>query len=384
MIRDRLPGRRGARALAVAFVSVVSGCSDGLPSETDSGPDGQDGIACSIPESEIVDGGPGKDGIPALTNPRMTEAGTPAADYLDPDHRVIGIVVDGQPVAIPHAVGWWHEIVNLDLGDEKIAITYCPLTGSSLVFDRGAVGGAEFGVSGLLYRSNLIMYDRRTGESFWPQMARRARCGPSDGTPLDMVPSVEMTWAGWTELHPDTWVPAHDQTRGQNFAAYRYPYGDYERIDNPSLLFPVPELDPRRPPKERVLGVPAGQGGIAFPFGVLDEQGPTAVAHASSGGSPIAVFWDRERQSAVAYDRRVGGQTLTFSVANGAIHDDQTGSRWRVDGLAVDGPLNGERLDAIAEAYVAFWFAWAAFHPSIQIWSQEPAAAAEGDWRSEG
>ncbi|HUF68182.1 MAG TPA: DUF3179 domain-containing (seleno)protein [Longimicrobiales bacterium] len=167
-------------------------------------------FSCVIPAGEIFDGGPGKDGIPALWNPDLVAADGPGLEYLQDDDRVIGLFWNGQAIAIPHNIGWWHEIVNLDLEGLQVAVTFCPLTGSSLAFDRSAIGGSTFGVSGLLYRNNLIMYDRNQPESLWPQMARGARCGALSGTSLDMVPVIEMTWAGWRSLHPDTRVISGD------------------------------------------------------------------------------------------------------------------------------------------------------------------------------
>jgi hypothetical protein len=116
---------------------------------------------CSIPQNLIFNGGPGKDGIPALTNPPMGRHGDPGIEYLDDQDRVVGFFLDGQATAIPLNIFWWHEIVNLTAGDGAVAVTHCPLTGSSIAFDRAAVGGAEFGVSGLLYKNNLVMYSWR-------------------------------------------------------------------------------------------------------------------------------------------------------------------------------------------------------------------------------
>lgn len=346
-------------------VVVLAGCGD-----SDALRPSQANVSCSIPENLIFAGGPGKDGIPALSNPLLVSPGDAGTAYLRDDDRVIGLFLQGEPVAVPHNIGWWHEIVNFDAGDRRIAVTFCPLTGSSLAFDRSAIGGAELGVSGLLYFTNLIMYDRNTQESLWPQMMRAARCGPRDGTRLDMVPVAEMTWAGWRTLHPETLVVSDDPGRNRNYRSY--PYGDYERTDNPRLLFPVPAMDSRRPPKERVLGIPSGEdGGVAFPFGVLDQLGPVAVVPATSGAGLVVVFWDRARQAAVAHYPRIGELHLSFEVRGGAIVDVQTGSAWSVDGRAVAGPLQGERLEMVPEAFVSFWFAWASFHPTALLW--EPA-----------
>ena len=248
-------------------------------------------------------------------------------------------------------------------------VTHCPLTGSSLVFDRRSLDDVALGVSGLLYQNNLIMYDRTTGESLWPQMLREARCGPGTGTKLAMVPAIEMRWDAFRTLHPEGRVLSDSQ--GFSSRNYRsYPYGSYAHPANPTLLFPLgSSIDARRPPKERVLGIPVGTGGIAFPFGALDKFGSTAVVDAGLAGSAVVVFWNGEAQAAMAYRPSLDGEPLTFRATPDGILDDETGSVWRITGEAVAGPLTGRRLTPVAEAYVAYWFAWAAFHPEASLWT---------------
>jgi hypothetical protein len=350
------------------------GCSDPV----DNVPTTLSDDFCSIPQEEIFSGGPGKDGIPALTDPALVEVGDPGADYLIADERVIGLIGDGGPVAIPHQILWWHEIVNLEVDGTRLAITHCPLTGSSLVFDRSSHAGVEFGVSGLLFRNNLIMYDRSSQESLWPQMSRGARCGPRTGTQLKMAPMVEMTWEAWSAMHPDTRVVS-DQT-GHSRDYQLYPYGAYRRLDNNELLFPTP-IDPRRPPKEFVLGVPDEEGGVAYPFGELEKVGPVAVVEhdrAASSSEAAVVFWDLASRGAALFDRSLDGVDLTFEVSGNVIVDLQTGSEWRLDGYAVTGPHEGRRLEPVAEAYVAYWFAWAAFEPGTLVWDAELGSFPEG------
>ncbi len=250
---------------------------------------------------------------------------------------------------------------SLDLS--LVAVTHCPLTGSSLVFDRSSLAGAELGVSGLLYRNNLIMYDRNGDESLWPQMLRGARCGSKTGAELEMVPAVEMSWEGWQTLHPQTLVVSSETEFGRNYR--NYPYGDYDRIDNRELLFPLSEIDSRRPPKERVLGIPDGEAGRAYPYGVLGDLGSIAVVQEDDD----VIFWDSQRQAAMAYYRILDGETLEFRVVGGQIRDASTESIWQVDGLALSGPLAGRKLAPVAEAFVSFWFAWAVFHPDATLWS---------------
>ena len=348
---------------ALCVLAGILACADSTGIASDRSPSVN--LSCSIPRSQLLNGGPGKDGIPALTNPTFVPDRHEEAGYLLASDRVVGIVLDSQPLAIPLNIFWWHEIVNLDRGTQVVAVTHCPLTGSTLAFHRSGVGGAEFGVSGLLYQNNLVMYDRRDPESLWPQMIRGARCGAADGTDLTMVPVVEMTWEGWRTLHPSTLVVSANTGYSRNYQSY--PYGDYDDLQNASLLFPG-SVDNRRPPKERVLGIPHGTGGLAFPFGLLDESGARAAVHAENAGDPLVVFWGPEWDYAMAYSARLDGQTLTFSVSQGQIRDDQTGSTWRPDGVAVLGPLAGKALDPVPEAFVAFWFAWPTFYSDVEIW----------------
>jgi hypothetical protein len=329
-------------------------------------------LECTIPSGQIFDGGPGKDGIPALENPRLVGIESPELAYLRDGDRVIGLLRNGQAIAVPHNIGWWHEIVNLDIEGLQVAVTFCPLTGSSLAFDRSGADGATFGVSGLLYQNNLIMYDRNRPESLWPQMARSARCGARTGTTLAMVPVIEMTWAAWRGLHPDTRVISGDLGLGRNYTLY--PYGSYDQEGNEQLLFPLQNVDRRRPVKERVLGIPLAGGGMAFPFGELARAGDVAVVPFESDGEDLVVLWDERARAAMAYRPIAAGQTLTLEVRVGAIVDRETESTWDVDGLARSGVLRGQRLEAVAEAHVAFWFAWAAFNESTQIWTEASAS----------
>jgi hypothetical protein len=351
-----------SRWLVAASALLLVAC-DGLGPSGDDLPDD-----CSIPASLIFDGGPGKDGIPALTDPRLVGPADPGASYLLPDDRVIGLDLAGEQLAVPLNILWWHEIVNMRVGGRTLAVTHCPLTGSSLVFDREPLGGVEFGVSGLLYMNNLLMYDRATQESLWPQMSRGARCGVSTGTELTMTPAVEMTWAAWRELHPDTRVISSETGHTRDYQ--RYPYGGYATPTNPELLFPVPGgIDPRRPPKERVLGIPSDDGGIAFPFG--EVHGSEAfVAEAEVDGRVVVVFGLTAAGAAMAFRAEVAGEPVRFEVDGTRIVDEATGSVWRVDGVAVEGPHTGRRLEPVAEAYVAYWFAWAAFHPQTRLWEE--------------
>ncbi len=322
---------------------------------------------CNIPVGQVVDGGVGKDGIPSLQNPPLVSADSPDAAYLQPDNRIIGLVLDGEAIAVPHNVLWSHEILNLDRNGSEIAVSYCPLTGSSVTFDRAPHGGATFGVSGLLWQNNLIMYDRNTNESLWPQMLREAGCGSEIGKPLDQYPSSEMSWAGWRTLHPDTRVVSDETGFFRSYTDATYPYGSYEDPNNGSTLFRQ-NVNDDRPPKERVLGIPEGTGGKLYPFFELDTPEMVTVVNDFVDNRPVVVFWEDESRAAVAFESFLEGTRLTFSIDGNQFVDQQTGSTWDLQGRAIAGEMAGAQLQLVKEAYVAFWFAWKAFHPDSEVW----------------
>lgn len=354
------------------FVLTLTGCD----SSSNEGANTRFGFNldnCTIPTDKLVDGtgGRGRDAIPLLSNPKLVSPDAEGASYLAGTDRVIGVLLNGQAFAVPHNILWFHEIANFDnLQGQSIAITYCPLTGSSLGFDRRPVDGATLGVSGLLLRNNLVMYDRNDKESLWPQMNRKAGCGPEVGESLPMIPVVEMSWSHWTGLHPNTKVVSSETGYARRYTADAYPYPDnYENPQNGRLLFDM-SIDRRRPPKERVLGIPVGDDkGLAIPFETLSNGSEARAVEVTVGGEMVIVFWVQEARGAMAYRRpRIDGQSLSFSVDGGKIVDNETGSTWALDGTAIDGPHDGDRLEPVDRAYVAFWFAWAAFHPETEIW----------------
>lgn len=321
-----------------------------------------------------------RDGIQALDEPRwisLTEDEAPA--YLAPDTRVIGLQIFGQTFAIPHNVLWYHEIVNFAPGGPRgpqVAVTYCPLTGSSLVFDRTSIGGTTLGVSGILFMNNLVLFDRSTEESLWPQMWAEARCGTQSGSRLEQHAFVEMEWAEWLHLHPGTRVLDGDQGFDPvtfDYTEHGYPYGTY-RESEPfwRAETTMPPLDTRRFSKERVVGLPPTDSdpGIAFPFGALTErEGSFQVAEFSYEGFDALVLWSDEAQGGAAF-RPVteAGDTATLRATASGFEDEETGSGWTVDGRAVSGPMSGARLLPIARTHTAFWGAWAAFHPTTRLW----------------
>ena len=275
----------------------------------------------SIPTSEIQKGGPPRDGIPSIDDPAFIPA--KAADFLRPRDTVIGLEVDGDARAYPLRILVWHEIVNDTVGGRPVAVTYCPLCGTAMTFDRQYGGKVlEFGVSGLLYQSDVLMYDRRT-ESLWSQLGLGAVSGPMRGTELKWVPSTQTTWADWREQHPETRVLSTDTGYRRDYDSD--PYAGYD--SRSGTLFPVPEHRDELSNKAWVAGVRIDGRAKAYPLEAL----------------PADAFTDR-----------VGAKELRL--------------QWHPDKRRLDvRTASGETVPVVH----AFWFAWQAFYPETALWEKD-------------
>ena len=306
--------------------------------------------------------------VPSLTEPEMVTFGGPGTEYLLLSDRVLGVVIDGEARAYPHNILWHHEIVNDRVGDQWLTVTFCPLTGSGLVFDPH-VGGEklDIGVSGLLFANNLVLYDRTSMDVYGPQLSVEGKCSRFVDRSLKLLPVQETSWGRWLQLHSNTKVVSSETGYGRNYLVS--PYANYTELSNSDLLFAM-DVDRTRPLKERVLAIRVGEGGRGYPFGQLASLGDVAVINDTIGGEPTAIFYEaRDGETAVALNARVGDQTLTFDAGtDGLFTDRETGTRWRIDGFAQSGPLAGERLSARSDAYVVFWFAWRHFQPEGTVW----------------
>ncbi len=326
----------------------------------------------SFPVWGIISGGVPKDGIPAITNPALV--GADAISFVADEDLVLGVVVDGVARAYPENIGWWHEIVNDEIGGHSISVTFCPLTGTGLVFEAADGGPLELGVSGRLFNSNLVMYDRRDGETLYPQIYFTGVSGGRTGESLTLLPVVETTWRTWKTLHPDTQVVdgVFPDSR------YRqYPYRSY-RTDNDHLIFPLdPRIDDNINPyaddygrKDSMLGVRLNGAPRAYLF---DKMGQQTAINDELGGVDILVVWDRDSHLALPFSREVDGQSLTFEIEDDgefpfSLVDEQTGSVWSIHGVATEGPMAGARLTQVP-AHNSFWFAWVTFWQDTDMWT---------------
>ncbi len=317
-----------------------------------------------IPRNQIFEGGPGKDGIPALLNPTMIAPS--AASYLDDDDLIIGVKIGNDARAYPHPILDWHEIINDDIDGKSLAITYCPLTGSGIAWNRD-LGGMRttFGVSGLLYNTNLIPYDRGTNSN-WSQMKLQCVNGPLSGRPAEIYPVVETTWKTWKELYPQTKVVS--SSTGVNRPYGFFPYGDY-KVSN-SLLFPVSSDDPRLHKKERVLGVILGEKTRVYRVGQFPAD--IGVINDTLNSVPDVIAGSSGKDLAVGFERQLpDGTVLTFSPVQNSfpvLMEDNEGTQYDAFGKALSGPRAGINLKQ-ARGYIAYWFAWATFHPGPEIYT---------------
>ncbi|MEE9166202.1 MAG: DUF3179 domain-containing protein [Candidatus Neomarinimicrobiota bacterium] len=309
-----------------------------------------------INESYVQWGCPGKDCIPNLTNPRMVKSGSSELAFLDDNELVVGVKKGDDYYAFPHSVLDWHEVVNM----EEYTISYCPLTGSAIhiIDDRG------FGVSGLLYNSNLIMYDKES-TSYWPQMFLRSAAGKFRGEKLELGAMIETKWATWKKLFPETYVVSSQTGYPRNYNAY--PYGSY-RTDG-SVYFPIESFDEDLHPKERVIGVLMDNTAKAYSLSSFDTL---SVLHDTVEDQNIVIFASSADDFAVLFKTEKQFSVKTYNLEEGeaVFTDEATGSEWNILGEAISGPLQGEILD-YGDSFICYWFSWTAFYPKAQLWVGE-------------
>jgi hypothetical protein len=297
---------------------------------------------------------------------------------------VIALELNGDARAYPLQIITWHEIVNDTVGDIPAVITFCPLCNSALAFDR-RVGEQvfEFGVSGLLRNSDLIMYDRTT-ETLWQQFTGDAIVGDLTGTRLTFLPTSIISFADFQAAHPDGKILSRDTGLRGSYGTN--PYAGYDTYDHVlsfggNLALFDGEADTRLAAADRVVTVSLDDEGVdvAYPLATLSEVG---VINDNQGGRDLVVFFTPGTASALGarviaqaedvgatgvFDPNLDGEKLTFRSEGGEIIDDQTGSTWNILGQAVKGSLAGKSLSPIVHGD-HFWFSWAAFKPDTVIY----------------
>lgn len=276
----------------------------------------------TVPLNAVQSGGPPRDGIPAIDRPKFVAAHQ--ARFMRAEDLVLSVTLEGQTRAYPLRILVWHEIVNDRFGDRFIVVTYCPLCGTAMAFDRRIQGRTlSFGVSGLLYQSDVLLYDRQT-ESLWTQLGMKSISGPLVGTPLPWLASEQLTFAAWRQKYPQGLVLSTDTGFRQDYA--RNPYQDYEQRGH--AMFPVPMRRKDLPEKEWVVGI-------------LVNGVPKAY--------PVAWFTAK-----TTFQDRLGDTAIEFSYDPVSRH------------ASVKQAATGEPIPQV----MVYWFAWQAFYPETELWQR--------------
>lgn len=275
----------------------------------------------TIPVSEIKDGGPPKDGIPSIDKPVFIEA---KQATLKNDDRILGVYENGISKAYPINILNFHEIVNDHFGDDPVVVTYCPLCGSGIAFDALINGEPKtFGVSGMLYNSDVLLYDRET-ESLWSQLKYEAVSGALVGKELKILNTANTTWQAWREKHPNSLVLSEKTGFNRNYSQNPYPGYD----NSTAIYFSVSESDSRYHPKEMVLGLEIQGKSKAYPFSELEKSGKKEI-HDKFQGKSLRIVYDADAKSAEIIDNK------------------------------------GNPIPAVTN----FWFAWFAFNPDTEVFT---------------
>ena len=304
------------------------------------------------------------DRIPPIDEP--VYEGAASEDWLDDDDLILGYVSQsGQAYAYPIKILNFHEIVNDEIDGVPVAVTYCPLCRSGLIFDR-RLDGEEliFGNTSALYENGMVMYDRQTG-SYWQHVAGLAITGELAGQRLTVLPSTLLPWSGWTDLYPDTLVLTRDTGYERPYTRDSFDDSYAGRVNQGRFPFPVSEAgrDTRLRSGELVLGLTVGDEAAAFALGRLG----VSATSVDVGGEPLVVFVTDSGPAGAAFVPIVDGELLEFTGVDERYVDDVTGSVWSFSGLAVEGPLAGTQLERFP-SHTMFWFAHVAAYPETVIY----------------
>jgi len=329
----------------------------------------------SVPYSEILSGGPPKDGIPPIDAPQFIPV-KEADEWLEAREPIVFVQVGDDARAYPVQILIWHEIVNDTVGNEPLIVSFCPLCNTAIAFKRTFDGEVlDFGTTGRLRYSNLIMYDRQT-ETWWQQATGDAIAGKHMGAQLEFYPASMISWADFKDLYPNGKVLSRDTGHRRDYG--RNPYFGYDDINQTPFLYNG-ETPDQLPPMARVLTVDLKNEAVAYPYDILSQAN---IINDTVGGEAIVILWNngtasavdtsnipegRDVGAAVAYSRSLEGRMLTFKFADGKILDEQTDSGWNILGQAISGELKGKQLTPVVSIN-HFWFSWAAFRPETKVY----------------
>lgn len=350
--------------IVFALIGCSSGSNDDVSHEaSEENPKvGQNGTWL-IPKDEVFDGGPGKDGIPSIDSPKFVSVNDAEAEYLIDSELVVGYVNGNVARAYPHRILDWHESINDEVNGVYINISYCPLTGTAFGWKNEIEGSkTSFGVSGLLYNSNLILYDRKT-DSNWSQLKLKCVNGERIGDVPKLVQVIETTWGEWKKLYPFTQVMNRDTGFERDYSTY--PYGSYRT--NGQINFPVSPVNNLLPSKERVFSIIDGTISKVYQFEKF-KNGKTIIDEFNGrkylivGNENVIVGYQLEgelKDLTFNYDLKITNNVTLFN--------DNEGNKWSISGVALSGPRAGQKM-IVATSVVSYWFAIAAFYPNPMIY----------------
>lgn len=365
-------------ALIVASVQPRMVSAQALNSFTEGAPRAEfpktDFNKASVEFSEIFSGGPPRDGIPAIDNP-LFQSNDDTAEWLGLNEPVVSLRVGDTAKAYPLQILIFHEIVNDVIDGQPVVVTFCPLCNASIVFDANVDGQVlDFGTTGRLRKSDLVMYDRQT-ESWWQQFTGTGIVGEYNGVELKQLPSQIISFDVFQTEYPAGQVLSKKTGSVRPYGSN--PYRGYDDINSTPFLFKDP-LDPRLPPMERVLAVAANDERTNWqlvPLSVL-ESNPViqlndvvivATSKTTSALDQSDINDSRLVPAAAAFASNINGEPVTLSLNDaGVLIDEETGSQWSPLGTALKGPRKGQRLAQVDQG-VHFAFAWLAFDPAATI-----------------
>ncbi len=303
----------------------------------------------------------GYDCIRSLDTPRFV--GVEEVDFLQPEDLVIGIRMGNDVHCYPHVILDWHEIVNDKIDDIAFSINYCPLTGSGMAWDRRVNGQlTQFGVSGLLYNSNVIPYDRATG-SHWSQMRQQCVNGAYYKAKVTAYPVIETTWATWKALYPNSQVVSTETGFRRDYG--NYPYYSYK--ENQDVFFPTAHDADSIHPKKRFYGVLEDDQVALFDYNRF-AFGP-GVAADTAFEKKVWVAGSAPDNYMVVFKAPKDKPDFSLQSVSGkgpALLQDNEGYTYDLFGYVIDGPDEGIPLERM-NGYTAYWFAWVAFFPELHL-----------------
>ena len=363
----------------ILFISNVIGAQDGMEGILKAYPNWTTNFEKkSIDLNELISGGPPKDGIPAIINPKFTTL-EEAKNWLAEKEPVIAVEINGNSKAYPLQILMFHEIVNDRIGRTPLLISFCPLCYSGIVFDRTLNNmSINFGVSGLLRNSDMVMYDQLS-ESFWQQFTGEAIVGDFTGSKLEVIPSQIISFEQFRSNYPNGLVLSQftgfERPYGQN------PYVNYDDVETVPFLFKG-KNDSRLPQNEKVIGIKNENFAKGYPYSITSEL---KVINDTFDDEKIVIFHlpgtlsslderfiedSKDVGSTGVFSRKLGSRYLNFKYENDKIFDLETLSEWNITGKCTAGKLEGKYLEKVPHGDY-FSFAWFAFRPNSNLFSED-------------